>query len=244
MTTTSTFIRSTRSRERGSTTRRWPADLGGRSTTTTSHSGSRSAKAASGFDKAELAALRPKSTRTIEVTDFVALGDIDPIYYERTHWLAPDGEAAIRPYQLLRAAMETSGRAAIGTVAMRNKQYLTAIRPLDGALAMSTMRFADEVVPRREIDELPSRRTKPTTKELRMAQQLIDALAAEWKPEHYHDTYVEELRARIDAKEVAKIETVDEPAPTADVLDLTEALQRSLEQGRSKPRARRRRRSA
>ena len=146
------------------------------------------------FDSDELDAIRPRSTKTVDVTDFVALADIDPVYYERTYWLAPDGDSAARPYQLLRAAMERQERAAIGTVAMRNKQYLAAIRPLDGVLAMSTMRFADEVVPRGEIDELPSRRATPAAKELRMAEQLIDALAADWKPERYHDTYVEELR--------------------------------------------------
>ena len=109
------------------------------------------------FDKSELDDLRPTSTKMIEVSDFVALDDVDPIYYERTYWLAPDGDAAARAYQLLLAAMEDRERVAIGSVAMRNKQYLVAIRPLDGVLAMSTMRFADEVVPRKEIDELPSR---------------------------------------------------------------------------------------
>ena len=96
------------------------------------------------------------------MTDFVALDDIDPIYYERTYWLVPDGEAAGRAYRLLLAAMEEEQRVGIGTVVMRNKQYLAAIRPLDGALAMSTMRFADEVVPTAEIDGVPSRRRRPS----------------------------------------------------------------------------------
>ena len=107
------------------------------------------------FDKDELEELKPESTKAIEVTDFVALADIDPIYYERTYWLGPDGDAAKQAYRLLLAAMEDQQRVAIGTVVMRNKQYLTAIRPLDGALAMSTMRFADEVVPRAEVDGVP-----------------------------------------------------------------------------------------
>lgn len=190
------------------------------------------------FEKAELKELRPVSTKAIEVTDFVALHDVDPIYYERTYWLAPDGAAANRAYQLLRAAMEESERVAIGTVAMRNKQYLTAIRPLDGVLAMSTMRFADEVVPRRDIDELPARKTKPGAKEMKMAQQLIDSLATDWDPEQYHDTYVDELKSRIKAaarrgdkgKDVVE-EEVDEE-PTADILDLADALERSLQQKR------------
>ena len=194
------------------------------------------------FDKKELAELRPKSTKTIEVTDFVALEDVDPIYYERTYWLAPDGEAAARAYQLLLAAMEERGRVAIGTVAMRNKQYLTAIRPLDGVLAMSTMRFADEVVPRREIEDLPSRRSKPAPKELKMAMQLLDSLASDWDPKQYKDTYVEELRDRIEAKDAGKEIVTEEPAErSADVIDLSEALQRSLDEARgTKPQAARR----
>jgi DNA end-binding protein Ku len=186
------------------------------------------------FDKKELEELRPTSTRSIEVSDFVALEDVDPIYYERTYWLAPDGDAAGRAYQLLLAAMEDRERVAIGTVAMRNKQYLTAIRPLDGILAMSTMRFADEVVPRKDIDELPSRRSKPKPAELRMAVQLLDSLASVWDPKRYKDTYVEELRDRIEAKEAGKDIVVEEPADRsgADVIDLSEALQRSLDEAR------------
>ena len=146
------------------------------------------------FDKEELVELRPASTRAVEVTDFVPLEQVDPIYFERTYWLAPDGDQANKAYQLLLAAMEDRGLVAIGTVVMRNKEYLTAIRPLDGALAMSTMRFADEVVPRKDIEEVPSRRSKPEPKALQMATQLIDAMTTDWKPERYHDTYEEELR--------------------------------------------------
>ena len=192
------------------------------------------------FDKKELDELRPTSTRAIEVSDFVALDDVDPIYYERTYWLAPDGDAAGRAYQLLLAAMEDRDRVAIGTVAMRNKQYLTAIRPLDGVLAMSTMRFADEVVPRKDIDDLPSRRSKPAPAELRMAVQLVDSLASDWDPKRYKDTYVEELRDRIGAKEAGKEVVAEAPAERggADVIDLSEALQRSLDDARGSKRRR------
>jgi DNA end-binding protein Ku len=191
------------------------------------------------FDKKELDDLRPKSTKAIEVTDFVALEDIDPIYYERTYWLAPDGDAAARAYQLLLTAMEDRDRASIGTVAMRNKQYLAAIRPLDGVLAMSTMRFADEVVPRKDIEELPSRRSKPAPKELKMALQLLDSLATDWDPKQYKDTYVDELRDRIDAKDTGEDVVAEEPEERrADVIDLSEALQRSLDEASSGKRRR------
>jgi len=197
------------------------------------------------FDKQELADLRPQSTRIIDVTDFVALEDVDPIYYERTYWLAPDGDAAGKAYHLLLAAMEDSERVAIGKVAMRNKEYLTAIRPLDGVLAMSTMRFADEVVPRREIDALPSRRSKPSPKELSMARKLLDSLESDWDPKQYKDTYVAELRQRIDAKEAGKDVVREEPAEQrADVIDLSEALQRSLDDARRGKRRRTTRRKA
>ena len=128
------------------------------------------------FTKAELADLRPKSTRVVDVSDFVPLEDIDPIYYERTYWLSPDGTGTGRAYGLLCAAMEDRQRVGIGSVVMRNKQYLAAIRPLEGALAMSTLRFADEVVARSEIDAVPSRRARVEAKELRLATQIIDAL--------------------------------------------------------------------
>jgi len=182
-------------------------------------------------DTEELDALRPRSTRTIDITDFVDLAAVDPIYYENTYWLAPDGEAADRAYRLLLAAMESSQRVAIGTVVMRNKQYLAAIRPLDGALAMSTMRFADEVVPRKKIAGIPSARSKPAPKELKLASQIIDSLASNWDPKRYHDTYTEELRDLIERKAKGEEITVDtaEEEPTGKVVDLMAALQASLE---------------
>ena len=182
------------------------------------------------FDKGELDELKPESTRAIEVTDFVDLEAVDPIYYERTYWLGPADDASKQAYGLLLAAMEAREKVAIGTVVMRNKQYLAAIRPLDGALAMSTMRFADEVVPRSTVDGVPERRTKPDAKALKLATQIVDSLAGEWKPEQYHDTYAEELRARIDRKDKGKAVVVEDEAPSrgGEVLDLMEALEKSV----------------
>jgi DNA end-binding protein Ku len=185
------------------------------------------------FTKEELEELRPDSTRSIEVDAFVALDDIDPIFYERTYWLGPADDAAKKAYQLLLAAMEDRERAGIGSVVMRNKQYLAAVRPLDGALAMSTMRFADEVVPRADVEGVPSRRSKPEPKTLALATQIIDSLEADWHPEKYHDTYAEELRSRIEARHAGK-DIVEEPPAEAeaDVLDLMAALERSVESAR------------
>lgn len=181
----------------------------------------------------ELATLRPRTSRTIDISDFVELAQIDPIYYERTYWLGPDGEAAERPYRLLLAAMEDEGKAGIGTVVMRKKQYLAAIRPLDGALAMSTMRFADEVVPQGDVDALPGKGAKPDAKELKLASQIIGSLATDWDPARYHDTYTEELKNLIEAKAKGEEIVVEEEAPAdADVLDLMAALEASLSAAR------------
>jgi DNA end-binding protein Ku len=202
------------------------------------------------FDRDELEQLRPKSTRAIEVTDFVALQDIDPIYYERTYWLVPDGDQARKAYELLLAAMQDRQRVAIGTVVMRNKQYLTAIRPLEGVLAMSTMRFADEVVPRSEIEGLPRRGTKPDEKALRMALQLVEGLSSDWKPQSYHDTFAEDLRKRIKARKAGKRVADEQPEPEAKVLDLMAALEASVQSakgrraGHAKPAAKRSKKSA
>jgi DNA end-binding protein Ku len=187
------------------------------------------------FDREELDDLRPASTRAIEVSDFVALADVDPIYYERTYWLGPDGDAAKKAYQLLLAAMEDRQRVGIGTVVMRNKQYLTAIRPLDGVLAMSTMRFADEIVPRADVDGVPARRAKPEPKMLEMASQLVDSLTADWKPEQYRDTYADELRRRIEAKDAGEeVVEPEEPEKEPEVLDLMKALEQSVSATRKK----------
>jgi len=181
-------------------------------------------------DPDELDELRPRSTRTIEVADFVALEEIDPIYYERTYWLAPADDSAGKPYQLLLAAMEDQHRVGVGAVVMRRKQYLAAIRPLDGALAMSTMRFADEVVDKSKVDQLPSRRSKPDKKQLQLANDIIDALATDWNPKRYHDTYTEQLRDIIKKRPQGKEVVVEEtPAEMAEVVDLMSALEKSVE---------------
>jgi DNA end-binding protein Ku len=185
-------------------------------------------------DPAELDELRPETTRMIDITDFVELSEVDPAFYNRSYWLVPDGEAAVRPYRLLQAAMEDRGRVGIGSVVMRNKQYLAAIRPRDGALALSTMRFADEVVPRSDVDGIPRRSGKIDPKELRLANQIIDSLSGPWKPQQYRDTYTEQVRELVKAHEKGQDIVVEEPpAAGAEMVDLMQALEASLEAARS-----------
>jgi len=189
------------------------------------------------FDDEEMKALRPESTKVIEVTDFVALDEIDPLYYERTYWLVPAGDAAVKAYHLLVAAMEEQQQVGIGTVVMRDKQHLAALRPLDGALAMSTMVFADEVVPRSDIEGLP-RRAKADPKALKMAVSIIDGLSTSWDPERYHDTYTEALRDRIAKKQSGKEVVEAEDKPAGRVLDLMAALEASVDAAKGRRPAR------
>jgi DNA end-binding protein Ku len=193
-------------------------------------------------DPDELETFRPRTTKTIDVTDFVPLDEIDPIYYERTYWLAPADDTANAPYQLLLAAMENQQRVGIGTVVMRRKQYLAAIRPLDKVLAMSTMRFADEVVPKSQVDRLPTKRTKVDRKQLALAEDIVDALAASWDPKQYKDTYTDDVRDLIKRREKGEEIVVEEaPAESAQVIDLMAALEASVSAAKGGSRATRRR---
>jgi DNA end-binding protein Ku len=186
------------------------------------------------FDSGELSDLAPAKTKTIDIEDFVALEDIDPIYFDRTYHLAPAGGPALKAYALLAGVMEDRQRVGIGKVVMREKQYLAAIRPYGKGLAMSTMLFADEVVPQSTVDGIPARKPTVASREKQMALQIVDSMEREWDPKRYHDDYEEQLRRVIKAK--AKGKTIEAPAPeeSAKVLDLMEALRASIE---GKPRA-------
>ena len=189
------------------------------------------------FDPEEIAAMRPRATKMVEISDFVDLESIDPIFYEKTYWLVPTDEGAEKAYALLATAMEDQQRVGIGMVVMRNKQHLAAIRPLDGALAMSTMRFADEVVDRETLPGIPDE-VSPSAKELELATEIITSLATEWDPEQYHDSYTAELRALIEQKAAGDEITEEagaEEAPDAAVVDLMAALQASVKAAKARP---------
>jgi DNA end-binding protein Ku len=185
----------------------------------------------------ELEAADPKQTRTIDLEDFVALEEIDPIYFEYPYYLAPQ-RGADKPYALLREALARTDRVGIGRFVMRTKQYLAAIRPSDKVLVLHTMYFADEVRDAKQLD-LPAR-TQSSDRELRMAEQLIDSLTVGWDPKRYEDTYraavLDVIRRKSKGQEIVA-ETPEEP--TADVVDLFAALQASLAGGKGRGRARR-----
>jgi len=181
--------------------------------------------------EAELDAAEPEKSKLIEITDFVDLDQIDPIYYRSTYYLAPEGEAADKAYALLRQVMRKANKVAIGTVVMRNKEYPVAIRPDDDVLKLETMYFADEIrSPVKELPDLPGA-DEVTDREVQMAGLLLESMAGDWNPEKYQDTHRLQLEAIIEAKRQGnEIVTGTEAQPAATkVVDLMEVLSASID---------------
>jgi len=187
------------------------------------------------IEPGELEALDPERTHTIEIEDFVALADIDPIYYDHPYYLVPAAGGA-KPYRLLLDAMRESERVAIAKVVIRSKEQLVALRPIGDVLGMATMVFADEIVPADGLDELPGDEVSTTAKELAIARQLVDSLAGDFDPSSYRDTYREQVLELIERKAAGEPIVVQPPKEEApkEVPDLMSALQASLEQVRGK----------
>jgi len=180
----------------------------------------------------ELEAVEPGRSNTIEIVDFVDLAEIDPVFYKSAYYLAPKGRDAGKAYALLRQAMAEAARVGIATFVMRGKQHLVAIRPDRQVLTLETMYFADEVRdPATELETLPPSDLEFTGREVETAKLLIDAMAAEWNPEQYRDTYRDAVEELIDRKARGEVVSVERPAePAAPVVDLMEALRASVEQ--------------
>lgn len=183
-------------------------------------------------EKEELDALAPKASHTIDIEDFVDLADIDPIYFDSPYYVMVDEKAA-KPYRLLVDAMTELGKVAIGRVVLRAKERLVAIRPMNGMLCVATMRYADEIVDPATLG-LPEGDIEFTDREISMARQLVETLAADFDMDKYHDEYREQLLALID-KKAAGEEIVAQPQPEAPakVLDLMAALEASLQRAGS-----------
>jgi DNA end-binding protein Ku len=181
----------------------------------------------------ELASVEPRKTRTIDIEAFVALADVDPIYFDHPYFLVPagDSEGTLRAYRLLVETMGETERIALGRFVMRTKEYLAAIRVRDDALTLTTMRFHDEVRPTKPI---PTGGKKPTGKQVDGAVAVIEELSTDWDPERYTDCYRERLRRVIEDKrkrrKIEVPETEQEPAPAP---DLMAALERTLANARA-----------
>jgi DNA end-binding protein Ku len=183
----------------------------------------------------EIERIRPQRSRSVDIEDFVALADIDPVHFEKTYVAVPQSPEASRPYVLLHRAMRQAGRVGIGRFVLRTKPHLVAVRPMEHMLAVETLFFGDEVrdpsalTPGLEDVEVDGR-------ELELAVRLIDELTREWDPAAYADTYREELLRMLGEKEP----TARAPQPAAGrspppVTELMAALKASVEASRKNP---------
>ena len=181
------------------------------------------------LSKDEMKALAPEKTRAIAVQDFVDLTEIDPMYFDSPYYLGP-ADGAEKAYSLLAKAMKASGKVAIARFVLRSKENLAAIRSDGNVLTLTTMRFADEVVPVDELDILPEKESKPAKREQEMAEQLIESLSTDFEPKDYHDEYREQLLALIERKAEGKeIVASEAEAPQATKApDLMAALEESI----------------
>jgi DNA end-binding protein Ku len=172
-----------------------------------------------------------EATQTVNILEFVALEEIDPVLFDKPYYLEPDKRGA-KAYGLLKESLERSGKVGIAKVVIKTRQHLAAVKPEDGALVLELMHFAEELVEPSTL-QMP-RETEPGTKELAMASELIEKMTDKWKPEKYKDDYRERLLEVIEKKiklggRAAAEVPVPKRQPTK-VIDLVSVLQQSLQQ--------------
>ncbi len=176
----------------------------------------------------EIKKIEPKTAKAMEILEFVKAGDVDPVYFESSYYLIPE-EAGRRPYALLVRALEESEYLAVAKLTMHNREYTVLLRPTQGGLMLHTMYYQDEVRKAENFGETHSIQLKEA--EVKVAHQLIEALATKWDPEKYYDTFEENvkklIKARLEGREVTPVE---KPAKPAKVVDLMAALKQSLAQ--------------
>ncbi|UBI40200.1 MULTISPECIES: non-homologous end joining protein Ku [Streptomyces] len=182
----------------------------------------------------ELEEIAPGRSKALEISGFVDLDTIDPIYFDKTYYLGPKSKEYAKVYALLHEALSRSNRAGIATFVMRNREYLVAVKAEGDILTLHTLHWADEIRdPRTEIGTLPER-AKVAERELATAVQLVEALSVDWDPETYHDTYQEKVLELVQAKRAGGTVEKSEPAPrSTNVIDLMGALQASIEKAKT-----------
>ena len=188
------------------------------------------------IDPEEIKKIEPKTAKTMEILEFVKASDVDPVYFESSYYLMPE-EAGRRPYALLTKALEESEYVAIAKLTMHNREYTVFLRPHEGVMMLHTMYYEEEV---KKVEGFGAPDVELKDSEVKVAHQLIEALAAEWEPEKFHDDFQENLKKLIQTKlEGGEVAEVEQPKKLAPVVDLMAALKESLAQmeGRKKPAA-------
>ncbi|MFJ7200716.1 MULTISPECIES: Ku protein [unclassified Streptomyces] len=182
----------------------------------------------------ELDDIAPGRSKALEVSEFVDLDTVEPVFFDKTYYLGPRGEECGKVYALLQQALAESNKAGIATFVMRGREYLVALKAEDGLLTLHSLHWADEIRdPHEEVPDLPEK-AEPTPAEVKMAHQLIDTLTTDWDPEDFHDTFQEKVEALIEAKAAGEaVEKAESAAQPTGVVDLMEALRASVEGARS-----------
>ncbi len=179
-------------------------------------------------EESDLESVALQRSQSIEILRFVALAEVDPVYFDRTYYLAPvAAEAQRRPYVLLLRAMQESGTAAVGKFVLWGKENLCLIRAQDDALVLETLFFADDVRSKEEIEESVGA-TEVREPELALAGQVIQSLVGAWSPADFENDYRRDLNAMLEAKLAGEEVVRPEPAAETPVVDLMEALRRSV----------------
>jgi DNA end-binding protein Ku len=181
-------------------------------------------------EESDLEAVALQRSQSVDILRFVKVEEVDPIYFDRTYYLVPaEADAQRRPYVLLLRAMQEAGMGAVGKFVLWGKENLCLIRPLGDSLALETLYYAEDIRPRKEIDELVSE-TDVQDAELGMARQLVESLVGEYDPNDYANEYRNELRGMLEAKLAGEEITRPEPVTVAPVVDLMDALRQSVAQ--------------
>jgi DNA end-binding protein Ku len=184
----------------------------------------------------EIKKIEPKTAKTMEILEFVKASEVDPVYFESSYYMLPE-EAGRRPYALLTKALEESEYVAIAKLTMHNREYTVFLRPHEGGMMLHTMYYEEEV---RKVEGFGAPDVDLKDGEVKVAHQLIEALADEWDPKKYQDDFQENLKKLIEAKlEGGEVAEVEKPKKLAPVIDLMAALKQSLAQteGKKKPAA-------
>ena len=185
----------------------------------------------------DLEAVALQRSNSIEILRFVQLEEVDPVFFDRTYYLAPaDAEAQRRPYVLLLRAMEDTGMAAIGKFVLWGKENLCLIRPQGNSLALETLFFAEDVRAKRDIEDAVAE-SDVKDAELDLARQVIESISGEFEPEEFRNEYRDELRQMLEAKLAGQEIAKPVPAPETPVIDLMEALKASVAETKKQPTA-------
>ena len=174
----------------------------------------------------DLDSVQPEASSTMEIAQFISTTDVDPIYYERTYYLGPD-KGSEKTFALLSKAMEETNRAALGKLVMRNHEYLALVRPGMQGLLVHFMLYDDEI---RENENKVSDDVEIRAKEVQLAKQLIENLSEPFEVEKFQDEYIHKLEEMIEAKLKGRKLTVVPPKAKPKIVDLMEALQKSVQQ--------------